>query len=191
MSHVVSFTQRIRCELGPAGIAYVLLALVNLIKIGRPMAAMRRKQLDLKDHPAAAWIIIQHVLQRGIGEELLRPNTARRQSRWAENLAAMRRWPLCARDEDGENTFQVNTNGDYAMDKTVPIDRTKSRGEPDSVDHGQDGGCVSPRESSTTRRNLLQIGAGLAAISGVARGLTAPAVAPSLSVCQRHPTLSC
>jgi choline-sulfatase len=39
------------------------------------------------------------------------------------------------------------------------------------------GAPASPRPTSTTRRNLLRMGAGLAAASGLARGLAAPAVA--------------
>ena len=96
MSHVVPFTQRIRREPGPAGIAYVLLALVDLVKIGRPMVPMRRKQVDLKDHPTAAWIIIHHVLQRGVGEESSVPI-------------------LLAVDLDGWKTWRQRTAGHYVL----------------------------------------------------------------------------
>jgi hypothetical protein len=67
------------------------------------------------------------------------------------------------------------------MKKSSPIDPSKGRDEPDGADHGRGG--ASPPAGATTRRNLLQMGAGLAAISGAPRGLGAPAVAAeSISV---------
>ena len=43
--------------------------------------------------------------------------------------------------------------------------------------HAEPEGKAAARQNPTTRRNLLQMGAGLAAISTVPRGLSAPAVA--------------
>src|SRR5437016_1744806 len=54
----------------------------------------------------------------------------------------------------------------------------ESEGEIGDKDNGQaGGGSASPRTKSTTRRNLLQFGAGFAAVTGLSRGLAAPAVA--------------
>jgi hypothetical protein len=47
-----------------------------------------------------------------------------------------------------------------------------------SSDAGQHAGGKASREArATTRRNLLQLGAGLAAMSSVPRGISAPAIA--------------
>jgi choline-sulfatase len=62
------------------------------------------------------------------------------------------------------------------MGKTTRSRPAESQGETDSTK--QTGGeRTSLRAGSTTRRSLLQMGAGLAAISGVRRSLAAPAVA--------------
>src|SRR5262249_5580330 len=50
------------------GIANILLALVDLIKVVRDRAVCR-EQVDLKDQTAAAWRIIDHVLQGRVREE--------------------------------------------------------------------------------------------------------------------------
>ena len=42
---------------------------------------------------------------------------------------------------------------------------------------GEIGGSVSPPTQSSTRRSVLQMGAGLAAVTGLSRALVAPAVA--------------
>jgi hypothetical protein len=65
------------------------------------------------------------------------------------------------------------------MSKTAQIDGpSKNPGEAQSADLGQPASAnSSPAAGSTTRRNLLQIGAGLAAISSVPRGFSAPAIA--------------
>src|SRR5437899_2619101 len=68
MPHVVLFTQGVRSESSPAGITNILIALVDLIEIGR-QAAMRREYVDLKDHATAARRIVHHVLQRRVGKE--------------------------------------------------------------------------------------------------------------------------
>jgi choline-sulfatase len=52
----------------------------------------------------------------------------------------------------------------------------QSRGEI-AKDRKTDGGGVSPPTQSSTRRSVLQMGAGLAAVTGLSRGLVAPAVA--------------
>ena len=52
----------------------------------------------------------------------------------------------------------------------------QSRGEI-ANDRQTDGGSVSPSAQSSTRRSVLQMGAGLAAVTGLSRGLVAPAVA--------------
>ena len=62
------------------------------------------------------------------------------------------------------------------MDKSACIDvSTDGQGE---IRDGQiGGGSASPETKSTTRRNLLQMGAGLAAVTGLSRDVVAPAVA--------------
>ena len=62
------------------------------------------------------------------------------------------------------------------MGKSARIDKsTDGQGEIGDVQTG--GGSALPETKSTTRRNLLQMGAGLAAVTGLSRGLVAPAVA--------------
>jgi hypothetical protein len=52
----------------------------------------------------------------------------------------------------------------------------QSRGEI-GEDRQTDGGSVLPPTQSSTRRSVLQMGAGLAAVTGLSRGLVAPALA--------------
>ena len=56
-------------------------------------------------------------------------------------------------------------------------DPTDDQGE--IVEEQLGGGSASPGTKATTRRNLLQIGAGLAAVTGLPRGLGTPAIAQS------------
>src|SRR5262245_57898481 len=68
MPHIVLFPQHIRSGPRSTGIANVLLALVDLIKVVRDKTVCR-EQVDLKDQTATAWIIIHHVLQWRVGIE--------------------------------------------------------------------------------------------------------------------------
>ena len=62
------------------------------------------------------------------------------------------------------------------MGKSARIDEsTDGQGE---IRDGQTGsGSASLKTKSATRRNLLQMGAGLAAVTGLSRGLVGPAIA--------------
>ncbi len=65
------------------------------------------------------------------------------------------------------------------MDKTTRSARSAdNQRKTGDADNGQSaGGNASTETNSTTRRNLLQMGAGLAAISSVPHGISAPAIA--------------
>ncbi len=65
------------------------------------------------------------------------------------------------------------------MDKRTPLHkRAKSGNKTGGTDRGLlDGASMPARERAPTRRRLLQMGAGFAAISSVPRGISAPAIA--------------
>ena len=79
------------------------------------------------------------------------------------------------------------------MNKATRVDKpAECKSETSSTDAAQrgDGSGASPSASATTRRNLLQIGgAGLAALTGVARGVSAPAVAAEAIRLPRAPNI--
>lgn len=78
------------------------------------------------------------------------------------------------------------------MAKTTRDGPAESKSEPDNPNASETvGESASPRASSTTRRKLLQMGAGLAALSGVPRALGAPAIAPEPISVPKRPTSSC
>lgn len=78
------------------------------------------------------------------------------------------------------------------MAKTTRDGPAESKSEPDNPNASETvGESASPRASSTTRRKLLQMGAGLAALSGVPRGLGAPAIAAEPISVPKRPTSSC
>jgi choline-sulfatase len=63
------------------------------------------------------------------------------------------------------------------MGNSTRIDKSKSDHLGKRSDGDPVGAATSPGASATTRRSLLQMGAGLAAASGLSRGIVAPAVA--------------
>jgi Sulfatase len=62
------------------------------------------------------------------------------------------------------------------MSKSTCVDVSKD-GQGEIRDGQTGGGSASPETKSTTRRNLLQMGAGLAAVTGLSRDLVARAIA--------------
>jgi choline-sulfatase len=77
------------------------------------------------------------------------------------------------------------------MKKTTPIDKpAASKSATSSTNAAQLGDAsASPLATAPTRRSLLQFGAGLAAFSGVGRGLAAPAVAAEAIRLPRAPNI--
>jgi choline-sulfatase len=76
------------------------------------------------------------------------------------------------------------------MDETTrraPADKQAKTARSD--DGQQAGGKVSREARATTRRNLLQLGAGLAAMSGMPRGISAPAIAAAAINVPRAPNI--
>jgi choline-sulfatase len=64
---------------------------------------------------------------------------------------------------------------------------TDNQGE--IVEEQLGGGSASPGTKATTRRKLLQIGAGLAAVTGLPRGLGTPAIAQSTMNVPKAPNI--